>query len=235
MPLSLCQPISRVLPLKSHHPALLYREGSSLSPLLQLGVDWGAPGFLFPSQGCPALRTSQPLVGSHMAADQPTVEPKSLTASDSPEFSYCLPHSSSGGPWANDCTSRSLSFLISTPGVRMIQSSSRETSGLFPLVYPATLRGGASCHASRGGAADRRPTPPRWAMSNQVRGQGALWTVRDKRPCVCCWLLIYRPLHPPPILSPSPHPRPSRRSGPQGWEGAAPGTPPPLAPWRLGA
>lgn len=33
-------------------------------------------------------------------------------------------------------------------------------------------------------------------MSNQLRGQGALWTERDKRPCVRCGLLIYRPLHP---------------------------------------
>ena len=33
-------------------------------------------------------------------------------------------------------------------------------------------------------------------MSNQLRGQGALWTERDKRPCVRYGLLIYLALHP---------------------------------------
>lgn len=67
--------------------------------------------------------------------------------------------------------------------------------------------------------------PPRWAMSNQPRGQGALWTERDKRPCVHCGLLIYRPLHPlPPGGRPGPlrregqSPQPRRRSPPGGWE-----------------
>lgn len=54
-------------------------------------------------------------------------------------------------------------------------------------------------------------------MSNQLRGPGALWTERDKRPCVRCGLLIYRPHQPPP----PPH-RLSGRLGPQCWEGSAP-------------
>lgn len=80
---------------------------------------------------------------------------------------------------------------------------------------------------SPGGAAETAcPPPPGWAMSNQLHGQGALWTERDKRPCVHDGLLIYRP--PPPTLR-------SGRPGPHRRDGAAPGAPSPLAPWRLGA
>ena len=77
------------------------------------------------------------------------------------------------------------------------RSSSRGTSALFLLhTYPATLRGSACQRVLKGAAGTAGPPPPRWAMSNQLRGLGALWTERDKRPCVRCWLLIYRPLHP---------------------------------------
>lgn len=81
------------------------------------------------------------------------------------------------------------------------QSSCQGTSAFFFLhPYPATLGGGAS---RQGGAAETAgPPPPRWAMSNQLRGQGALWTERDKRPCVRGGLLIYRPLHPPSERTP---------------------------------
>lgn len=69
------------------------------------------------------------------------------------------------------------------------------------------------------------PPPPGWAISNQLLGQGALWTEPDKRPCVHCGLLIYRPLHPlyrahsrVPSAGRGQLPEPHRRSPPGGWE-----------------
>lgn len=73
---------------------------------------------------------------------------------------------------------------------------SRGTSAPFLRPYRATLGSRASRRVLKGAAGTVRPPPPGWAMSNQLRGQGALWTERDKRPCVRYGLLIYLALHP---------------------------------------
>ena len=104
-------------------------------------------------------------------------------------------------------------------------SSSRGAGAPFLRSCRATLGSRASRRVSKGAAGTVRPPPPGWAMSNQLRGQGALWTERDKRPCVRYGLLIYLALHP--------HAERTPRSLVRG--GSAPGAPLPLAPWRLGA
>lgn len=106
-----------------------------------------------------------------------------------------------------------LSFLISAPSARTASGS--RTSSLFSHPYQVTLRGrGEAAGPPRRAAETAGPPPLGWAISNQLGGQGALWTERDKRPCVHRRLLIYRPFHPPTL--------PSGRPGPLCWEGAAP-------------
>lgn len=106
------------------------------------------------------------------------------------------------------------------------RSSSRGTSALFLLhPYPATLRGSACQRVLKGAAGTAGPPPPRWAMSNQLRGQGALWTERDKRP-LCALRVTDLPSPSPPRRAdaqvPSAGrgqlPEPRRRSPPGGWE-----------------
>lgn len=64
-------------------------------------------------------------------------------------------------------------------------------------------------------------------MSNQLGGPGALWTERDKRPCVRGGLLIYRLATPSSHIPAARMPRSLRR------DGATPALVA-LAPWRRG-
>lgn len=150
--------------IESPHPALFCRESSPLGPQLQLGEGWGGLGILFPFLGCPDLVTSGPFLGSHAAADRPTHRLaqglKGLTlASDSLGFSFSLPHSSAGGPWANDRTSGILSFLISTRGAQTVQQP-RDQRALLPPPLPGHP-GGRCESAGLEGELQRQPARPR--------------------------------------------------------------------------
>ena len=156
-------------------------------------MEWEAQGFY--SHSGATLTSLSRVTRAADGTDCPAPGSKGLTLTSGSSGFSSLPHSSAGRAWASDCTSLSLSFLISLFGASR-PSSSRGTSASFLRPYRATLGSSASRRVSKGAAGTVHPPPPQWAMSNQLRGQGALWTERDKRPCVRYGLLIYLPLHP---------------------------------------
>lgn len=177
----LCVPISLLhptqMPLFLHPPpasiALLHRIPPPCSVLqgeqpsgstAPIGRGVGGLGILFPFLGCPDLVTSGPFLGSHAAADRPTHRLaqglKGLTlASHSLGFSFSLPRSSAGGPWANDRTSGILSFLISTRGAQTVQQP-RDQRALLPPPLPGHP-GGRCESAGPEGELQRQPARPR--------------------------------------------------------------------------
>lgn len=119
---SLCTPSVSVAPpgtapLPDIH--LLFHRPAQLSGFTApVGDGLGRPvDVIFSPPGYPDLITP----GS-LARSQADRGPQCLTlAPGSPGFTSNLPHSSAGGPWANDCTSSSLSFLIPTRGAQTLQ------------------------------------------------------------------------------------------------------------------
>lgn len=153
---SLCaHPGSVASPGKIPHPH--FCKGAQLSGCTAPVADGlGRPvDVIFSPSGYPDLITP----GS-LARSQADRGPQCLTlAPGSPGFASNLPHSSAGGPWANDCTSSSLSVLIVARGAQTLrQLRNRRALPPSPLLrHP----GGRCKSAGPQEEQQRQPVRPR--------------------------------------------------------------------------